>query len=197
MRIGGSKTINCIFHARGFGRLEVTALAAGWGFTVAASSGEARTRRTYYPFVRTFGGWWIEMSFADAEERRVSHTWLLSYIIRMTDANRLLTLNPISVRIPSEDFHKVGYPTGSIEFGDEARRGGYTSIMRFEAAMRPDVMGDSGSQFVPASRGGMTTRRFYPGGLQSNLPAPRPEFDWSPPTNPDYPWSPNYGGGAP
>lgn len=192
MRIGGAKKVNCTMVAPGYGRLDLSVVVLGHGMSIASSAGVARTKRTFYPFVRTSGAWYVQAAFATTEERQAANAWMLLYTSQMVDASRPTTIRPIAVTVASEGFFKLGYPTASIEFGDLANAGAWFTRYQFTSATDPEVTSRNASRFRPARDS--AAANFYPGGLNSSAPLPAPEWAF---VDPDGPWTGGGGGNGP
>lgn len=172
MRVGGARRDSCTVTIPGMGSKSLPVVTLGYGVSVAHSVGEARSQRTFYPFIKTSGQWYIEAHFSSANERNDFHRWVFAYIRRITDPNST-PLPPMVVSVPSRKFSKVGYPTSSVEFGDAVGTAVYRSIVQFTSASDPTGRAD-GSQFSAASSDYVASQ-FYPGGSQAGaLPIPAP-----------------------
>lgn len=165
MRLTGKSRPNCWLDAPGWGKIGVVATTLGYGMNIVSSEGEARTKRTFYPWVRTSGKWYIEIEHGNRNERDLVNAWLLFYIARITDPN-LTPLPPVSVTVPSRDFHKVGYPDGTIDFGDSYGTGRYSTIVSMTSASDPELGEFTGSRYVPPTDD-TQAEYFTPGGSQT------------------------------
>jgi hypothetical protein len=76
-------------------------------------------------------------------------------------------MRPMTVSVPSQGFTKVGYPTSSIEMGDEFGVAVYNANIGFASASDPATGGYSGSVYRSAPTDDVA-RQFYPGGTQSS-----------------------------
>lgn len=171
---------NCTLEAPGFGTSAVKVETVGYGMQVIQSEGVGRTSRTYYPFVRTSGAWYIEAVFSSVLERNAFHGWMLYYVIRASDqyAQPLL---PITVTIPKVDFMKTGYISSDIGFGDAQGTGVYRSVVQFTSASDPLVITRIRDVYRPPTRDAAALQ-FYPAGVKNKeLPPPSPEPVWSTP----------------
>ena len=186
MRIGGARQNNCTIEIVGLGKQEVSIIALGHGLSVAASVGESRRQRTFYPFKKTSGLWYVEAVFADVTERNNFHRWLLYYIQSATDQWRLNPMSPLTVTVPSCNFIKVGYPTSSISFGDTMGMAVYHSVVQFTSASDP-LRSPFGSVYAPPTRD-ETARKFYPVDEQSHA-LPDPLGPYYPGGPPDSVWN--------
>lgn len=172
MRIGGVRTNNCRLDAPGYGSFEVPVVTLGYGLQINATTGESRRSRTFYPYQKVPGMWYIEVAFSDVTQRNDFHNWLISYIMQITDQWSDKSLAPISVIIASASFIRTGYPTSSIQLGDAMGTGVYKSVVQFQSAVDPLLSSASGSKYAPPLRDD-TARKFYPADDQSHtLPDP-------------------------
>jgi hypothetical protein len=152
---------NCWLDAPGWGRVGLVVTSLGYGMNIVTKDGSSRTKRTIYPYVRTSGTWYVQAEFASRDERDTVNTWILYYISRISNP-RLTPLPPISVSVPSKDFHKVGYPVSTIEFGDAQGVGRFQTVIAMKSASDPDTSSSKASRFIPAS----DSLFFNPGGVQ-------------------------------
>lgn len=169
MRLGGVRKNNCRLEAPGYGAMDIAIITLGYGMAIAAYVGESRRSRTFYPYVKTPGLWYIEVAFSDVEQRNLMHRWLISYIMRITDQWQD-PLAPITVSVPSGNFIRTGYPTSSLQLGDTMGTSVYHSVVQFANAIDPLLVG--GSKYAPPTRD-PAARAFYPSDDQSHkLPDP-------------------------
>lgn len=171
MRIGGQRKNNCRLEAPGYGVMDIPIITLGYGLQVTAQIGESRRQRTFYPYIKTPGMWYIETAFSDVDQRNLMHRWLIAYIMRITDQWQD-PLAPITVIVASRDFIKTGYPTSSIQLGDSMGVGVYNTVVQFASAIDPLLASKNGSQYSSPTRDA-EARKFYPSDDQSHsLPDP-------------------------
>lgn len=165
MRLTPRSKPNCWLEAPGWGTIPLVATTVGYGMSVIQRTpdGASRTRRTFYPWVRTSGVWYIEIEHGSRQERDMVNAWLLFYVSRITDP-RLTPLAPVSVTVPARNFHKVGYPQSSMEFGDAHKISRYSSVIQFSSASDPALSSQTASSYVPVT----DSLFFHPGGVQMN-----------------------------
>lgn len=164
---------NCTIEVPNYGLYKLTIETLGHGMNIVTNESISRHQRTLYPFVRTSGSWYIEAVFSDVVARNQFHYWLLHYVVRLMDQYQK-PISPMSVKVPSEEFMKLGFPTSDIQFGDRHGTGIYRSLVMFTSASDP-LVSVGGSWYDAADRD-QAALKFYPGGHQStSLPSPRPE----------------------
>lgn len=169
---------NCTLEAPNYGTAAIRVETTGHGMQIVSDQSGARTQRTFYPFVRTSGEWYIEAVFSSVQERNSLHGWLLYYIIRATD-QYAQAIPPITVTVPASEFMKTGYATSSIEFGDSKGIGVYRSLITFTSASDPLLIQRTRSPYVPPRRD-RAALHFYPSGIQEKeLPPPPALCVWS------------------
>lgn len=171
MRIGGQRTNNCRLDAPGYGTMDIPIVTLGYGMNITAQVGESRRSRTFYPYIKTPGMWYIEAAFSDVDQRNVMHRWLISYIMRITDQWQD-TLSPITVTVSSRSFIRTGYPTSSLQLGDSMGIGVYKTVVQFASAIDPLLVSTAGSKYASPTRD-PAARAFYPADDQAHaLPDP-------------------------
>lgn len=189
MRISNQRSApNCWLDAPGWGRIPLVVSALGYGMNAIQRTpdGASRTKRTFYPWVRTSGSWYIQAEHGSREERDAVNVWLLYYVSRITDP-RLTPLAPIAVTVPSRNFHKVGYPKSTMEFGDAHGIGRYSTVITLSSASDPDTSSRNASKFIPVT----DSLFFNPGGVQLSA---SPRAVTPPPAPPSIDSGSPYGG---
>lgn len=151
MRVGGSRNFNASLSAPGYGEFRLVVTTLGHGMKVIANQGESRNQRTLYPYARTSGAWYVETQHGNPEERDELSRWLLTYIKRVSSPWVDNAPRPITLTVPSRDFVKLGYPTSSIEFGDEATAFSWPMLVGFSSASDPTSSALSASRYIPMS----------------------------------------------
>lgn len=167
MRLGGVRKFNCLFSVPTYGDFPVVATTLGYGMNVVANTGEARAARTFYPFVRTSGSWYVETAHGNREERDELNSWLYMLVRRASNPWSDRPLPPITVTVPARNFVKTGYPTGSIDFGDSSGKANWSTLVKFSSASDPTSSILDASRYVAATNSD-AAKNFYPGSRLGN-----------------------------
>lgn len=165
MSLGVHKT-NCTLSAPGYGSYNLLVTALGYGKNIVASEAEGRRTKTFYTQVATSGQWFVEVLFLTHAEMGNFGLWLINYYNKIIDLASTSALLPMTVSVTSRNFHKVGYPVSTIDFGDEVGKVTYPLTLNFVSASDPEVDPAVASRFVAPLRESATGVAMYPGGLQ-------------------------------
>lgn len=147
----GTHVPNASLIIPNWGTRKIMITGLGYGKTVAASETEARRLKAFYSKRATSGLWFVEAIFTTYAEYMDFQEWFLRYYNRISDPN-MTPLNPVTVRVPSRKFEKVGYPVAQLDFGDYVNRVTYPITLNFVSASDPDVTAQSASKYAPPIR---------------------------------------------
>lgn len=163
---------NCSIEVPDIGQRSVYCVGLGHGFKVISSESETRRFRTYYPYKRTSGTWWVDIVFASHGEYQAFMVWFVMVCNMMSDPHKT-TVAPMTVSVPSRQFLKRGYPVTAATFGDRFGQVVYTARLGFSSANDP-LSPVKASEFTGAYYDA-AAQFFYPGGVQSSsAPPPSP-----------------------
>ena len=156
----------------------------GHGFTFISSESESRSRKTFYPKVRTSGEWYVSAQFysyrklgLDREGNQAVNVvsgydaymefanWMSQYFAAITSPY-VTTPKPLKLSVPSQGFTKSGFPKGSLSYGDEMGKFMYPARLSFSSASDPINLWGESSKFIPATNSSVA-RHYYPGGFQA------------------------------
>lgn len=167
-----SPSRNASLDIPGYGRWDLRCTMLGHGMSILWTVGEAARTRTFYPFVRTSGKWYIEVVFTSIEDRDAFNFWLATYMWRIADPNEPKMLSPVTVSVPPADFTKVGYPTSSLPCGEAFGEVTWVEHLVFMSASDPMLGPDQGSGTLPPLINDYVGRHFYPSYDQDSDAAP-------------------------
>lgn len=162
----GSPKFNGSLTAPGFGEYKIRVIRLGYGKSIVAKEAEARRFKAFYPQVATSGLWFVETVFTSHREMSDFGLWIVSYYNRLIDPYGSPLL-PMTVRVPSRDFLKVGYPTPEVDFGDQFARALYPMTINFVSGSEPEVTIAGASKYVPPVRDTAVGAAMAPSGVQT------------------------------
>lgn len=163
---------NCFVSASGYGAYNLVAEAFAHGINIEAAGAQAKQRRALYLTDLTSGSFVVEPVFVGFEAYRSFYEWLRTYCLNVTQPDT--RVGPMRVRIPSRNFDRVGIPSGTYTFGDDAGAFVYRMAVAFRGAKNPTDASAVSRFYPPVARPhpqtgtpqNLAAPYYYPGGTQ-------------------------------
>lgn len=164
-RIDGKMGMTGRLSTIGYGSRLVRVTKVQDGLKIISSSGEARSRRAFYPHATVNAKFILTIVFTSWSERESFNRWMRTYMNGVSTGKG--TSGYMKVSVPGRRFVRIAVPEGELLYGDAVKNVTYPVDVTFVGIHDPvdDLNHPSLSQ-MQMPKNDLISKHFYPTGLQ-------------------------------